>query len=77
MGPLVWQVQPKRYSRNRLLPVRLCLMRHCGMIGIPVKHGASRSTVRPRRDFVAMEQRRMRAADLFEQGIFPPRSHGR
>ena len=27
--------------------------------------------VRPRRDFKAMEERRMRAADLFEQGVRP------
>src|SRR5207237_7920425 len=27
--------------------------------------------VRPRRDFAAMEERRMRAADLFEQGVIP------
>src|SRR6266702_6259321 len=27
--------------------------------------------VRPRRDFAAMEERRMRAADLFEQGVRP------
>jgi Homeodomain-like domain len=27
--------------------------------------------VRPRRDFAALEQRRMRAADLFEQGVIP------
>src|SRR2546430_10660630 len=26
---------------------------------------------RPRRDFQAMEERRMRAADLFEQGVIP------
>jgi len=29
------------------------------------------SRVRPRRDFQAMEERRMRAADLFEQGVRP------
>src|SRR5438034_11147788 len=42
---------------------------------IPVKlNRDSRSTVRrvrPRRDFKAMEERRMRAADLFEQGVRP------
>src|SRR5438876_7650964 len=42
---------------------------------IPVKlKRDSRSTVgrvRPRRDFKAMEERRMRAADLFEQGVRP------
>src|SRR5213593_5280251 len=27
--------------------------------------------VRPRRDFQAMEERRMHAADLFEQGVIP------
>ena len=27
--------------------------------------------VRPRRDFAAMQQRRMQAADLFEQGVIP------
>jgi transposase len=27
--------------------------------------------VRPRRDFAAMEERRMRAVDLFEQGVIP------
>jgi transposase len=27
--------------------------------------------VRPRRDFVALEERRMRAADLFERGVIP------
>src|SRR5919199_5105537 len=27
--------------------------------------------VRPRRDFAAMEQRRMEAAELFEQGVIP------
>jgi transposase len=42
---------------------------------IPVKlksHGGSTMRrVRPRRDFKAMEERRMRAADLFEQGVRP------
>ena len=27
--------------------------------------------VRPRRDFAAMEERRMQAADMFEQGVIP------
>src|SRR5919206_5153508 len=41
---------------------------------VPVKHRTSSSTVprvRPRRDFAAMEERRMRAADLFEKGVIP------
>src|SRR5712692_1759959 len=41
---------------------------------IPVKQMHTSSTarrVRPRRDFAAMEERRMRAADLFEQGMIP------
>jgi len=41
---------------------------------VPVKHQASRSAdrrIRPRRDFGAMQARRMRAADLFEQGVMP------
>src|SRR6266568_3334360 len=42
---------------------------------IPVKlNRDNRSTarrVRPRRDFKAMEERRMRAVDLFEQGVRP------
>jgi len=44
------------------------------MISIPVKQITSQSSVRhvrPRRDFAAMEQRRLRAADLFEQGMIP------
>jgi transposase len=44
------------------------------MTTVPVKQNASRSTerrVRPRRDFVAMQERRMRAADLFEQDVIP------
>jgi transposase len=44
------------------------------MTNVPVKRRASRSTVRrvlPRRDFGAMEQRRMRAAELFERGVIP------
>src|SRR5438128_7677605 len=38
------------------------------------KQPAARSTgrrVRPRRDFQAMEERRMRAADLFERDVIP------
>src|SRR5919206_3320620 len=41
---------------------------------VPVKHRTSSSTVprvRPRRDFAAMQERRMRAAELFEQGVIP------
>src|SRR2546421_6485745 len=41
---------------------------------IPVKQTRNRSNerrVRPRRDFAAMQERRMRAADLFEQGVRP------
>src|SRR5712692_1182229 len=41
---------------------------------IPVKQMHTSSTarrVRPRRNFAAMEERRMRAADLFEQGMIP------
>src|SRR5258708_38332797 len=44
------------------------------MAPIPVKQRATRSTprrVRPRRDFAAMEERRMRAAELFKQGLTP------
>src|ERR1700674_4768743 len=44
------------------------------MTSVPVKQRASRSTrrgVRPRRDVAAMEERRMRAADMFEQGVIP------
>src|SRR5438876_1836542 len=41
------------------------------MTTVPVKQSATRSAVRPRRDFVAMEERRMRAADLFEDGVRP------
>src|SRR6059036_3846841 len=49
-------------------------MRHWRMTIIPVKQTRNRSTerrVRQRRDFAAMEERRMRAADLFEQGVRP------
>src|SRR6266851_4707215 len=41
---------------------------------VPVKQRHTASTprrVRPRRDFAAMEERRMRAADMFEQGVTP------
>jgi hypothetical protein len=41
---------------------------------IPVKQQSSKSMVRcvrPRRDFAAMQARRMRAADLLEQGVIP------
>src|SRR4029453_2163875 len=41
---------------------------------VPVKQTRDRPTlprVRPRRDFAAMEERRMQAADLFEQGVRP------
>src|SRR6195256_5429186 len=44
------------------------------MTRIPVKQNASRTSarhVRPRRDFAAMQERRMRAADLFEQAVRP------
>src|ERR1700681_4002104 len=44
------------------------------MTSVPVKQRMSSSVirpVRPRRDFAAMEERRMRAADLFEQGVIP------
>src|SRR5919205_3262988 len=44
------------------------------MTSVPVKQRSQRSArqrVRPRRDFAAMEERRMQAADLFEQGVTP------
>src|SRR3954447_4669010 len=44
------------------------------MIRVPVKQRTSESSagrMRPRRDFAALEERRMRAADLFENGIAP------
>src|SRR5881398_1234935 len=44
------------------------------MTSIPVKQNTSRASerrVRPRRDFAAMRERRLRAADLFEQGVIP------
>src|SRR5436190_18444468 len=44
------------------------------MIRIPVKQTVSEASerrVRPRRDFAAMRERRMRAVDLFEQGVIP------
>src|SRR5437667_2492246 len=49
-------------------------MRNWPMMTIPVKQttGWSRERrVRQQRDFLAMEERRMRAADLFEQGVRP------
>jgi len=49
-------------------------VRHLGMTSVPVKQSVHKSTVRrvrPRRDFAAMEERRMRAADMFEQGVGP------
>jgi transposase len=44
------------------------------MASVPVKQQVRESIepgVRPRRDFAAMQQRRMRAADLFERGVIP------
>jgi len=44
------------------------------MISLPVKQGSRKATmrrVRPRRDLAAMEERRMRAAELFEKGVIP------
>src|SRR5262249_19518252 len=44
------------------------------MTSVPVEQRSQRSMrqrVRPRRDFAAMEERRMQAADLFEQGVTP------
>src|SRR5262249_34150568 len=41
---------------------------------VPVKQEANGPThrhVRPRRDFAAMQARRMQAADLFERGVIP------
>src|SRR5437868_12056697 len=49
-------------------------MRNWPMSSIPVKQARSwvpERRVRPRRDFAAMQERRMRAADLFEQGVRP------
>src|SRR3954465_1662851 len=49
-------------------------MRNWSMTTIPVKQArgwAPERRVRPRRDFAAMEERRMRAADLFERGVAP------
>jgi transposase-like protein len=54
--------------------VKQRLVRHWGMTTVPVKQRINRSVirrVRGRRDFAAMEERRMRAADLFEQGVIP------
>jgi transposase len=43
------------------------------MPNVPVKLKGSRSSVRvrPRRDLAALQERRMRAAALFEQGVIP------
>ncbi len=44
------------------------------MTNVPVKQSVTKAgarRVRPRRDFAAMEERRMRGADLFEQGVRP------
>src|SRR6476659_6782235 len=44
------------------------------MRSVPVKRNGSPADlqrVRPRRDFAAMEERRMRAAELFERGVIP------
>src|SRR5438045_672551 len=44
------------------------------MASVPVKHRTANSNagrVRPRRDFAALEERRIRAADLLEQGMPP------
>src|SRR6266699_1977316 len=38
---------------------------------LPVRSISRRGRVRPQRDFAAMEQRRMRAVDLFERGVIP------
>src|SRR2546428_11340837 len=38
---------------------------------LPVQSISRRGRVRPQRDFAAMEQRRMRAVDLFERGVIP------
>ncbi len=49
-------------------------MRNWRMAIIPVKQTGTWAPVprvRQRRDFAAMEERRMRAADLFEQGVRP------
>ena len=49
-------------------------MQNWHMTNIPVKQPVIKTSarrVRPRRDFAAMEERRMRAADLFEQGVRP------
>jgi transposase len=44
------------------------------MVLVPVKQKGNRSSeprVRQRRDFAAMQERRMHAAELFEQGVIP------
>src|SRR5580704_4657618 len=38
---------------------------------LPVQPISRRGRARPRRDFAALEQRRTRAVDLFEQGVIP------
>ncbi len=38
---------------------------------LPVRSISRRGRPRPQRDFAALEQRRMRSADLFEQGVIP------
>src|SRR6478609_2723324 len=44
------------------------------MVLVPVKQQGNRASeprVRQRRDFAAMQERRMHAAELFEQGVIP------
>jgi transposase len=44
------------------------------MASVPVKHESSKAMdrrVRPRRDFAALQARRMQAAELFEHGVIP------
>jgi transposase len=44
------------------------------MPSVPVKQqviGSIQRSIRPRRDFATMQERRMRAADLFEEGVIP------
>jgi transposase len=41
------------------------------MVPVKLNRESTARRVRPRRDFKAMEERRMRAADLFEQGVRP------
>jgi transposase len=64
---------------NTLLPDRQRAVRNCNMTTssrvtgkeLAVRSIGRRGGVRPRRDFEAMRQRRLRAADLFEQGVSP------